>query len=432
MTKTYTLPFHDSAIELKIPEANVLHDLALHTEITKTDNTLILRRAIAQAKGDPLKVLVEDKVVALIIEDATRAVPLDALLDVLFEQLASAAEIDVFLATGTHDGENEENYKIIEKVRSYAQKYTLPLKEVINHNCHSHKCYCAGITNSIKNDVFVNSRIQEAQVFVTLSDMKNHYFAGYSNALKNFLPGICKYETIERNHALALNDTSTFGHHPLHPDPERRTNPLAQDIWEGYRLIVADRPVYVIATITKQDQILWAAAGRMEEVVAAGIQKVDEVMSIALRPSDKLIVSCGGYPGDESLYTAQRALELTKNGVKAGGEILFIAACINGIGPQKSVINFYQPLRNDITEIIKSYQKKYVMYAHKTYKFAQLIQKMDRIYVYSHLPAHIIEDIHLHAVIDSQSIVDSWLRENPSTTINVFSEGNKLAVHAIS
>ena len=69
----------------------------------------------------------------------------------------------------------------------------------------------------ILNRIYINDESKDIDVFVTHSDMKNHYFAGYSNALKNFMPGICKYETIERNHALALKDNSTFGHHPLHP-----------------------------------------------------------------------------------------------------------------------------------------------------------------------------------------------------------------------
>ena len=430
MLKTYRLPYNDSYIELKIPEENVLHYLALRTDNSNEDNIEQLRQAIARARGVPLHFLVDKKKVGLIIEDATRAVPLDELLQVLFPHLSGAGAICVLLATGTHDGENEDNYKIINKVKHYANHFSIPIKEIINHNCHAHEFYSAGITQGIKNEVFVNARVKDIQVFVTLSDMKNHYFAGYSNALKNFLPGICKYETIERNHALTLKEGATFGRHPLHPDPSRRTNPLSQDIWEGYQLIVGGRPVYVLATITKQDQILWAGAGTLEDVVSEGIKKVDEMMSVVVTPSDKMIVSCGGYPGDESLYTAQRALELTKNGIKDAGEIIFLAGCVNGIGHQKSIGNFYEPLKKDISDILSSYQERYIMYSHKTYKFAQLIQKMNKIHMLSRLPAYSVADIHLNPITDAQSVVDGWLKENPDTVINIFSEGNKLAVHA--
>lgn len=70
------------------------------------------------------------------------------------------------------------------------------------------------------------------------------------------------------------------------------------------------------------------------------------------------------------------------------------------------------------------------MYSHKTYKFAQLIQKMNKIHMLSRLPAYSVADIHLNPITDAQSVVDGWLKENPDTVINIFSEGNKLAVHA--
>ena len=48
--------------------------------------------------------------------------------------------------------------------------------------------------------------------------MKTHYFAGYSNPIKNFVPGICAFETTEKNHSLALHPHSSFGLHPWHSD----------------------------------------------------------------------------------------------------------------------------------------------------------------------------------------------------------------------
>jgi nickel-dependent lactate racemase len=201
-------------------------------------------------------------------------------------------------------------------------------------------------------------------------------------------------------------------------------------MWEGYQLIVEDRPVFVLATISQNNRILWSAAGSLPEVVSEGIDKVDELMSIRIKPADFLIVGCGGYPNDESLYSAQRALELSKNAVKAGGEILFLAACSEGIGPQKSISNFYQPLTEGIEHIFKTYGKKYKMYAHKTYKFAQLIQRVNKIYICSELNDSQITDIHLHPVTDYQALIDQWLRGKSHASINIIAQGNKVAVYA--
>ena len=430
MVKTYPIPFHTTSIDLRIPEENVNHFINLVSEEVGDDNIAKLKSALANSADEALSHWVENKRVAFIVEDATREVPIDDLFQVVMSELKTAKSIKVFIATGTHEGENDENYKIVTQLKKYAQKFSVPIEKIVIHDCQSDAFHLAGVTQSHKNKVYVNAESQDADIFFVLSDMKNHYFAGYSNALKNFLPGICKYESIERNHALALKEESTFGHHPLHPDPKRRDNPLAQDIWEGFLLITQKHPAYILATTSKHKKILWAEAGLLERVTKNGIKQVDTRMSIEVNVADKMIVSCGGYPNDESLYTAQRALELTKNGVKEGGEILFIAGCANGIGPKKSIKNFYDPLKKDLRQILSEYRNKYVMYVHKTYKFAALIQKMNQILIHSKLADNIIKDIHLHPISDPQSVVDRWLEDNPDTRINIFTQGNKLAVYA--
>lgn len=428
--KNYTIPYHKKNIELRIPDRNVLNYVGLSFEKISGNNIEKLNDAITNSKDVNLPDLVKGKRVGLIVEDATRDIPFDDLLKVISEFLTGSEYIKVFLATGTHDGENEDNYSICGMLKKYCERFDVTLDKIIIHNCHSDRFHFAGITPTIKNEVYVNAESKDVDVFVVLSDLKNHYFAGYSNPLKNLLPGICKYDTIERNHALALKNESTFGIHPLHPDEDRRDNPLAQDIWEGYELITAGRPVFVLATITKKRNIIWTEAGLLEDVTPRAILEVDKLMGIKVEPADKMIVSCGGYPNDESIYTAQRALELSKKGVKPDGEILFIAGCSNGLGPEKAVNNFFNPLRQDIPTILDKFKEKYIMYSHKTFKFAQLIQQMNKIYMVSELSSELIESIHLYKAQNAQSVVDGWVSIENDVTINIFTDGNKIVVHA--
>lgn len=422
------IPYDKSFIELEIPEKNIANLIGSEEKLSPVSNNAKLESAFNNYKGDSFKEILQNKRVVLIVEDHTREVPFEDRFNVLFPQLHSANQIKVFIATGTHDGEVKGNYIIRTLIEKSAEKSNLKINKIIIHNCHTDIFYFAGIT-SIGNDIYVNEEIIDAEVVIILSDMKNHYFAGYSNALKSLLPGICKYETVERNHALAMNDKSTFGHHSLHPDKSRRDNPLAQDMYEGFKLIVGERPVFVLGTICNHNQIQWVKFGSLEEVTAEGILKVDALNGVHVEPTDKIIVSSGNYPNDESLYISQRALELTKNAVKDGGDILFIAGCGNGIGPKKSIQNFYEPLKEDINSILKKLSDKYIMYSHKTYKFAQLIQRMKAIYFYSELSDIEIESIHLKPVNSPQEIVDEWIAENENVKINIFIEGNKVAVY---
>ena len=123
--------------------------------------------------------------------------------------------------------------------------------------------------------------------------MKAHYFAGYSNALKDFLPGVCAFKTIEDNHSMALDPKSTFGRHPYHPNPERRDNPLADDMREGMEIISKGAKVFTLSIVTNNRELVWADAGEIEPVTAGGIDVLDEIASFKVTPVSHIIVSPG-------------------------------------------------------------------------------------------------------------------------------------------
>ena len=268
------IPYHTSHIELDIPEKNIANIIGSDDQPTTGSNEEMLEEAFQNDLGKKLKRIVANKKIGLIVEDHTREVPFEDRFNILFPKLKSAKQVKVFIATGTHDREVTGNYKIKNLIEHKSHEINLPLEKVIIHNCHKGDFYLAG-TTSIGNNIYANKEITDAEIVIILSDMKNHYFAGYSNPLKSLLPGICKYETVERNHALTLNDKSTFGFHPLHPDERRRDNPLAHDMYEGFNLIAGNRPVFVLGTICKHNKIQWTKFGELREITAEGILQVD-------------------------------------------------------------------------------------------------------------------------------------------------------------
>jgi len=54
---------------------------------------------------------------------------------------------------------------------------------------------------------------------------------------------------------------------------------------------------------------------------------------------------------------------------------------------------------------------------------------MEAIHFYSELSDSEIESIHLNPTKSPQEIVDNWIAENESVKINIFTEGNKVAVY---
>jgi nickel-dependent lactate racemase len=416
-------------VSLQIPENNIEEIIRPWQDEAKADNMAIIRQAMTDKQAHNFQKEIAGKRLCVLTEDGTRDVPLDDILGPVFSVLKGSALVRFLVCTGTHDAGTAENNRIKKQIENAAGKAGVANLQIYVHDCQQDAFVKAGRT-SRGTLVSFNAKADDVGVFLVLSDMKCHYFAGYSNPIKNFVPGICAYETAEQNHSLAIDDKSTFGIHPWHADVSRRNNPVAQDQLEGMRLIVKNRPVYALDSVSTSGKIQWAGFGHVENVTAEAFDKIDERNTHTVRPVDRLIVSPGGLPNDVSLYIAQRALELTRNAVTDNGEVLFLAACPDGVGEKRTIENFYNLLTAPIDHILKSTETEYKLYSHKSYKFARLIQRLRKIWMYSQIPDDLIQAAHLHPTNQPQTVIDNWLTEDADTKITIVDGANKIALYS--
>ncbi|NHJ13010.1 MAG: DUF2088 domain-containing protein [Candidatus Thorarchaeota archaeon] len=424
-----SLRYGNGSVDVNIPDKNIVGKIEPKKVQVLSNIDAELSRVLANPHGPQLEELVRSKSVCVLVEDHTRDEPHYALVNALAPLLRDANRVQFVITTGSHEVEHPGNLEIVEMIRRVAQDAKLSNFDIVINDCHSSNVTHLGKT-SRGTPLIVNSAAVGHDVYVVAADMKAHYFAGYSNALKNFLPGICAFETIEANHSMALNPNSTFGKHPYHPDPDRRDNPLADDMREAMEIITKDAKVFTLSVITNEGKLIWTDAGKVEPVVAGGIEVLDETASFIVQPVSRIIVSPGGYPQDKSLYHAQRGLELTKNAAANGGEILFLAECRDGVAPPEATENFFNKLIVPLEEVIASISGQYHLYEHKAYKFAELLKRIASIKMYTQLDANTVESAHLEKVTDPQSVIDGWIKENPEVKMLVLDKANKIAVYA--
>ncbi|MFZ2148940.1 MAG: lactate racemase domain-containing protein [Sedimentisphaerales bacterium] len=422
------LHYGKGLMSLQIPEANVWQIIRPWQKEEKVDNLTLLRQATANKEVTNFRDEIAGKRLCVLLDDGTRDEPFNDIFGQLFNHLRRSSLVRFLICTGTHNPQTPENNRIRVEIVKAAKKTGIDNYEIHAHDCEHERYLKAGQTQH-GTEIIFNVLADDAEVFLVVSDMKVHYFAGYSNPIKNFVPGICAYETAEQNHRLALDEKSTFGIHPWHSDRSRRNNPLAEDQLEGMQLIIKERPVYALATITTLGKIHWAQFGLIDKVSSEAFTIIDQRNTHTVTPVKRLIVSTGGLPNDTTLYIAQRALELTKSAVTDGGEILFLAACPNGIGEKQTMENFYNRLTAPIDETLKSIESKYKLYNHKPYKFARLIQRLRRIWMYSEIDDNLIEAAHLHPTHEPQTVIDNWLAEEPDVKITVVDGANKIALY---
>jgi nickel-dependent lactate racemase len=420
--------YGNSTLPLSIPDASVEHIIRPWQDEEQTDNRTTLQQVMSGPQVEDFRKTITGRRLCVLLDDGTRDEPFEDIFGQLFAVLRASAFVRFIICTGTHEPATPQNELIMSKIDKAAALAGIGNFEIHAHDCEQVEFAEAGVT-SRGTEIIYNVLTDDADVFLVLSDVKVHYFAGYSNPIKNFVPGICAFRTAEQNHSMALDDNSTFGVHPWHPESNRRNNPLARDQLEGMQLIVKERPVFTLATITTSGQIRRAKFGPVQPVSAEAFAAVDRRNTHTVTPAGRLVVSPGGMPNDIDLYIAQRALELTKDAVTDGGEILFLAACPNGVGEAKTMENFYHRLTLPLDEIFNSIESEYKLYSHKPYKFAQLIRRLQRINIYSQIPDDLIRAAHLFPVHDPQAVVNEWLTKEPNVRITIADGANKIALY---
>ena len=126
------------------------------------------------------------------------------------------------------------------------------------------------------------------------------------------------------------------------------------------------------------------------------------------------------------LYIAQRALELTNSVVRDGGQILFLASCPGGIGSPLTRNYFEKALTEPLEKILRQKPRAYHLYEHKPYRFAKLIQRLEKLWLYTQIDSARVENIHMQPCDAPQSVLSDWLSQKPDAQILVVDGANKL------
>lgn len=415
---------------LQVPQANIAGMIhPQRSNISFSSPAGLVRQAVNSA-GVEFSDSVKGKVLGILLPDGTRDLPLDVILPSLLPVCQNAKSILFFICTGTHNAETPENQIIVERIQAESEKAAIQPYEIIVHDCQQGPFISMGSTDR-GTEILSHARLQEPDCFLVISDVKHHYFAGYSNPIKNFVPGLCAFDTTRQNHSWTMDKRCRAGVHPWHSDPALHDNPLACDQLEAMKKIVAGRPVWALVTISADATIQWADMAFAQTVTATAFDKADVWNRFTVEPVHKIIISPGGLPNDVDLYIAQRALELTKEAICDNGEILFLAACPNGVGSERTTAQFYDKLIRPLDEIDAFNQNDYRLFSHKPDRFARLIKRLNRFWFHSQIESSIIEKMHMTPCPEPQAVVDGWLDRNPNERILIVDSANKVLLRSI-
>ncbi|MDQ1316946.1 MAG: lactate racemase, partial [Candidatus Poribacteria bacterium] len=187
--KELALSYGDRKKSLYIPEYNLAGFLKpiIPTKVYKPEE------AFKSALDNPvdsqsLERLIIGKKVCVTIEDYTRSEPRKEIVSSLSKRLSKADMIQYIVVTGTHNPRDDRNLQIKSMIQKVAGELGLRFDVSINDSrAYDDFDYIGTTMRGTK--IFANKKALDADIFVTGSDMKPHYFAGYSASNKHFLPG---------------------------------------------------------------------------------------------------------------------------------------------------------------------------------------------------------------------------------------------------
>lgn len=241
------IPFHygTGKITLQVPEKNIQTTIRPWQLSAPNGVDDPLTSALRGPSGEAFRDAIDGKNICVLVPDCTRRTPFTQSLPVIMNQLQACAQVQFLISTGTHLFDTPANQSWLHAILDAARAAGLAHVKVSAHHCRESLLRDLGKTQR-GTPVVYNAGMDDADVFLALSDVKVHYFVGYSNPIKNIVPGVCGYRTVEANHSWALHKEATYGRHPWHAQRERQHNPLALDQLEAARRIIGTRPFYAL------------------------------------------------------------------------------------------------------------------------------------------------------------------------------------------
>lgn len=339
--------------------------------------------------------------VAVVTSDVTRPMPtfavMPALLDELYAAGARPEDIALVFALGSHRRQTPEEMRKLSGERAFSEIRCL--------DSDPDDCVHFGVT-SRGTPVDITRVVAEADRRILLANIEYHYFAGYSGGGKSLMPGASTREAIQRNHSLMVNPDACAG--------KLEGNPLREDIEEAAAMVKADFILNVV--LDEHKKIVRAVAGDMVKAHRAGCEFLDRFY---LKPiperADIVLVSQGGSPKDLNLYQTQKALDNAKHAVKAGGVVILIGSCREGMG--EKTFEEWMTCSPSPASMVERIRAEFKLGGHKAAAIAMVLESAD-IYLVSELPDDFVKKIFLKPYPSAQAALDAALSKlGPDATI---------------
>ncbi len=329
----FKLPYGDGECCFVLPEQKVKGLLEGKPMACPASEEEEVRRALNNpVDAAPLSRLVKKgEKVCIVIGDMTRLwvrhhVLLPPILDELNRGGVEDSDILIISATGDHREHTPAEHRKLVGEDVYRRI------KVADHRARAEEELVSLGTTGYGNEVKINRRVVEADRLVLTGGIVYHFLAGWGGGKKAIIPGVAGYDTIMRNHTLALHPEPGGGINPAVRAGELEGNPCSDDMDQGTDLAAPD---FLVNTVINEaaHKIAMVTAGNYISAFKEGCRFVDRHMKLKIPEAAPLVIaSCGGYPKDINFYQTYKTIYNAHFSLQKGGIMILLSECREGIG----------------------------------------------------------------------------------------------------
>ena len=412
LQKEFSLKYGSRSFNLKINE-NKIKNIITANSAEKVEFEKVINFALENPIGSKKlnQKVKAGETATVVISDITRSwQQIDKFLPFIISELEKGGikleDITVLAATGSHRFHSENEIKTL-----LGQKYYGKLKFVDHDANDKDQLKFLGET-SYGTPVWINKLALDTDRLILTGGIIFHDLAGFAGGRKSIIPGIAGYESIMKNHSLALDEKEGAGIKKTVTNNHLDDNPVNLDMMEAAEMLAVDFIFNVIPD--GESGIAAAVAGDLVKAHQKGCEICRNLFGIAMEEkSDLVIASCGGYPKDINLYQGSKSLVNALQAVRKNGYLILLVESIEGIG-HPEVEEIIQNYKNNI-EREKYLRNNFTISRYTGYLITKEIEDVNLILV-SELDRNILNSTEIRVVNnlkDAIKIVEADFKELP-------------------
>lgn len=328
-----TLPFGNKKISFDADEKKII----FYGERTRLDPVKNIKETLSALLrspigSEPLYLLAEEKKkVLFVVEDITRATPLEEIVPVVADELNRAgvedSSITLLTAPGTHRVMTASEMR--EKYGTLLDRFIIIQHDATDASLIADLGTITAGGYSIP--LHVNKALTEADLIIGFGSIVPHCNAGYSGGGKIILPGVCDFASTSAAHAAAaFCDDIPLG--------RTEGNPCREAIDAAAQRAGLS---FIVNTVLDENNVpVGIFAGAPVPAHREGVKLSEKTFSTEI-PGRADIVIASSYPADLDYWQGGKGLSAASFAVKRGGIIILLSSCREGMAENHDLYREY-------------------------------------------------------------------------------------------